>query len=216
MRAQRTILVVAILLGLGYAWLRGAFVGIASSGSAPQSTTQATAGEAIATFAAGCFWCAESDFEKLPGVISVTSGYTAGHVPHPTYAQVSAGGTGHAESIEVRYDPRAITYAQLLDHFWHNVDPFAAHRQFCDLGDQYRAEIFVHTPEERAEAEASKRRMQMRFSMPIVVTIADAGPFYPAEDYHQDYSRRHPVQYRFYRWRCGRDARLAAIWGTAS
>lgn len=216
MRMQRVILIVAILLGVGYGWLRGAFVGIASSDTRSSEAVATKHDAAVATFAAGCFWCAESDFEKLPGVLSVTSGYTGGHVARPTYAQVSAGGTGHAESVEIRYDPRIVTYAQLLDHFWHNVDPFVAHRQFCDVGDQYRPEIFVHSPEQRAEAEASRRRVQARFSMPILVQISDAGPFYPAESYHQDYYKHHAVQYRFYRWRCGRDARLTEIWGTGS
>ena len=130
------------------------------------------------------------------------------------HKQVSRGGTGHAESVQVRYDPSRISYEALLDHFWHNVDPFVSHRQFCDVGDQYRPEIFEHTPAQRAAAEESKRTIQRRFSTPILVRISDAGPFYPAESYHQDYAKKHPVQYRFYRWNCGRDARLKQIWGT--
>jgi peptide-methionine (S)-S-oxide reductase len=213
MTAQRIILIAAIVLGVGYAWLRGAFVGVASSHDTPQSETAvAAAGLETATFAAGCFWCAEADFEKVSGVVSVTSGYTGGHVPSPSYEQVSRGGTGHAESIEVLFDPQRVSYEALLDHFWHNVDPFVAHRQFCDVGDQYRPAIFAHGPIQRAAAERSRQSTQRRFTSPIVVEIADAGPFYRAEGYHQDYYKHHPVQYRYYRWRCGRDARLAEIW----
>ena len=213
MRRQRLILVTAIVLGLGYAWLRGGFVGATAPGAVP-SQPASSSGLETATFAAGCFWCAEADFEKVPGVVSVISGFTGGHVANPTYKQVSRGGTGHAESVQVRYDPTRISYEALLDHFWHNVDPFVSHRQFCDVGDQYRPEIFVHTPAQRAAAEESKRTIQRRFSTPILVRISDAGPFYPAESYHQDYAKKHAVQYRFYRWNCGRDARLKQIWGT--
>jgi peptide-methionine (S)-S-oxide reductase len=209
---QPIILLAAVLAGLGYAWLRGGFVGLASSPS-PGVAHAERPGVDVATFAAGCFWCAESDFEKVPGVVSVISGYTGGHLPNPTYEQVERGTTGHTESIEVTYDPGVVSYEALLEHFWRNVDPFVAHRQFCDVGDQYRPEIFVHGSAQRVAAEASRRRMQQRFAMPILVQIADAGPFYPAESYHQDYYRRHPIQYRYYRWSCGRDARLASIWG---
>jgi peptide-methionine (S)-S-oxide reductase len=210
---QRLILLGAIVLGLGYAWLRGGFVGLASTPAEPPSVARVD-GLEVATFAAGCFWCAEAGFEKVPGVVRVISGYTGGHVTNPTYAQVSHGGTGHAESVEVFYDPRRVSYEMLLDHFWHDVDPFVAHRQFCDVGDQYRPVIFVHTAAQRAAAEASKRRMQQQFRDSILVAIADAGPFYPAEAYHQDYYKTHRVQYRFYRWSCGRDARLEEIWRT--
>lgn len=213
-RTQRIILLVAIVLGVGYAWLRGGFVGLASSGEPRIEESVASRKDLeLATFAAGCFWCAESDFEKVPGVVSVISGYTGGHVANPTYSQVSHGGTGHAESVEVYFDPRVVSYEALLDHFWHDVDPFVTHRQFCDVGDQYRPEIFVHTAAQRAAAEASKREIQKRFTTPVLVRISDAGPFYVAESYHQDYYKTHPIQYRFYRWNCGRDARLAEIWG---
>jgi peptide-methionine (S)-S-oxide reductase len=211
MHRQRVILIVAIVLGVGYGWLSGAFVG-ALTGDAAAGQTPAGRGLLKATFAAGCFWCVESDFDKVKGVISTTSGYTGGRVAKPTYEQVSAGGTGHVEAVEVVYDPAVVSYDALLDHFWHNVDPFAANRQFCDIGDQYRPEIFVHDEDQRAAAVASKARMQARFSTPIVVKITSAGPFYPAEAYHQDYYKTHSVQYRYYRWRCGRDDRLAAIW----
>jgi peptide-methionine (S)-S-oxide reductase len=146
-------------------------------------------------------------------VLSTTSGYTGGTVANPTYRQVSFGGTGHAEAVEVVYDPAVVSYDALLDHFWHNVDPFVADRQFCDRGDQYRPAIFVHDAAQRAAAEASKARVQARFTQPVVVEIADAGPFYRAEEYHQDYYQKNSAQYRFYRYGCGRDARLEAIWG---
>ena len=213
MHRQRAIFVVAVTVGLGYAWLRGGFVGAVSVPDAAQSPPAASAGMETATFAAGCFWCAEADFEKLAGVVTVTSGYSGGHVRNPTYKQVSRGGTGHVESVQVVFDPARISYDALLDHFWHDVDPFVSNRQFCDVGDQYRAEIFVHTAAQRAAAEESKRRVQQRFSTPVVVRISDAGVFYPAESYHQNYAKMHPVQYRFYRWTCGRDARLSQIWG---
>lgn len=215
---QRLILVVAIVLGVSYGWLRGAFdlplaITAHRTGSVEADAAAHTAHLAVATFAAGCFWCAEADFEKVTGVVSATSGYTGGVVPNPTYQQVSSGGTGHAESVEVRYDPAVVTYDQLLDRFWHDVDPLAADRQFCDVGEQYRAEIFVHDPAQRAAAEASKRRVEQELGRPVAVRISDAGPFYRAEDYHQHYSRTHPIQYRFYRWTCGRDRRLAEVWG---
>jgi peptide-methionine (S)-S-oxide reductase len=171
---------------------------------------------ATATFAGGCFWCMEPPFEALVGVVSVTAGYTGGHVPNPTYEQVSAGGTGHAESVQIVYDPSQVSYETLLDVFWHNVDPLAKDRQFCDVGHQYRTAIFVHGPEQRKLAEAS--RDALRASGPlqgrvIATEIVDAGPFYPAEEYHQDYYKKNPLRYRFYRATCGRDARLKEIWG---
>jgi peptide-methionine (S)-S-oxide reductase len=211
MHRQRWILIAAIVLGVGYAWLRGAFVSVAPVASASQAAPAAR-GHQKATFAAGCFWCVEADFDKVKGVISTISGYIGGKVRNPTYEQVSAGGTGHTEAVEIVFDPAVVSYEQLLDHFWRNVDPFVANRQFCDIGPQYRPEIFVHDDAQRAAAEASKKRMQARFSMPIVVNISPAVPFYRAEAYHQDYYKTHAVQYRYYRWRCGRDERLEAIW----
>ena len=208
-RSQRTILIAALAFALGYAWLRGAFV-FASGAVAPEAAVAANAG--TATFAAGCFWSAESAFEGLPGVLRVTAGYTGGTVVKPTYEQVSAGATGHAEAVEIRFDPARVTYSQLLDHFWHQVDLFAAHQQFCDLGDQYRPAIFVHDNDQRSAAEASRRHWQEHFGRPILVEVADASPFYRAEAYHQDYAVRFPAQYRFYRWMCGRDTRLHEIW----
>jgi peptide-methionine (S)-S-oxide reductase len=166
---------------------------------------------AKATFAAGCFWCVEADFDKVPGVISTTSGYAGGALKNPTYEQVSRGGTGHTEAVEIVYDPAKVTYAQLLDHFWKNVDPLTAHRQFCDVGDQYRPAIFVHDEAQRREAEESKARVQQRFKEPVVVQVVAAGPFYRAEEYHQDYYKKNPLRYRYYRFGCSRDARLEAL-----
>ena len=173
-------------------------------------------GLAIATFASGCFWCTEADFDKVNGVLSTTSGYTGGKVPNPTYKQVTTGSTGHAEAVRVVYDPAVVTYEALLDHYWHNVDPFVANRQFCDTGNQYRPEIYFHTEAQRAAAEASKSAVQKMFKQPIVVPIVPAAPFYRAEDYHQDYYKKNSAQYRFYRFGCGRDRRLEEIWAAAA
>jgi peptide-methionine (S)-S-oxide reductase len=213
MHAQRGILIGAIVLAVGYAWLSGAFVGIADFDEAPVYA-QSSRSRALqkATFAGGCFWCVEADFDKVKGVVETISGYTGGRVRNPTYEEVSAGGTGHTEAVEVVFDPAVVTYDQLLDHYWRNVDPFVAHRQFCDVGSQYRPEIFVHNDGQRMAAEASKKQIQQRFAEPIVVNITNAGPFYRAEAYHQDYYKTHSIQYRYYRWRCGRDARLQEIW----
>ena len=178
---------------------------------AAQGTAQPK--QAVATFAGGCFWCVESDFDHVKGVLSTTSGYTGGHVAKPTYHQVSAGGTGHAESVEIVYDPSKVTYAQLLDHFWHTVDPTVKDRQFCDVGHQYRTAIFVHNDEQRKLAEASKKKVEAELKVPIYTEIVAAGPFYKAEEYHQDYYKKSPVQYKFYRWNCGRDQRIKQIWG---
>ena len=175
----------------------------------------AFAQNAKATFAGGCFWCTQSDLEKVPGVISVVAGYTGGQVKSPTYEQVSDGGTGHRESVEVTYDPKKVRYGQLLDAFWHDVDPFDDAGQFCDKGPQYRSAIFVHDAQQKAEAEASKAAWEKHFGRKIVTDILPAGPFYPAEKYHQDYARKNPLRYHFYRFNCGRDQRLAAIWGKA-
>jgi peptide-methionine (S)-S-oxide reductase len=168
---------------------------------------------ATAIFAGGCFWCVEADFDKLPGVISTTSGYTGGTVANPTYSQVSAGGTGHAEAVEVVYDPAKVTYAQLLDYFWHHVDPTVKDRQFCDNGHQYRTAIFVANEEERKLAEASKQQVAKELGKTIYTEIDKAGPFYKAEDYHQDYYEKNPAKYKFYRWSCGRDQRIEQVWG---
>ena len=172
-------------------------------------------GHAKATFAGGCFWCVEEAFEKVPGVISAVSGYTDGNVANPSYKQVTGGQTGHAEAVEVIFDPAQVTYEQLLDVFWHNVDPTVVDRQFCDVGNQYRTAIFVHDDEQMRLAEASKKALQASkpFTEAIVTPIVAASTFYPAEDYHQDYYKHNPLRYRFYKWNCGRAQRLAELWG---
>ena len=177
------------------------------------SPAPARPAEAVATFAGGCFWCLEPPFDKLAGVKSTTSGYTGGRVKHPTYAQVSAGGTGHAEAVRVVYDPARISYTKLLDVFWHNIDPLTAGAQFCDKGDQYRSAVFYHDPAQRKAAEATKQALAKRFGRPIATEIVPSAPFYAAEDYHQDYYLKNPTKYKFYRWNCGRDQRLEMLWG---
>ena len=168
-----------------------------------------------ATFAMGCFWCSEEAFEKVPGVISVVSGYTGGKVKNPSYEQVSSGRTGHTEAVEVTFDPAKVSYEKLLDTFWLNHDPTVKDRQFCDSGSQYRPEIFYHSVEQKRLAEASKAKWEKAkpFKQPILTPITPAGEFYPAEDYHQDYYKKNPVQYRFYVTGCGRYARLDQLWG---
>ena len=180
--------------------------------------TAAPASTAKATFAGGCFWCVEADFDKVPGVLSTTSGYTGGTKVDPTYQEVSAGSTGHAESVQITYDPAKVSYEELIEVFWHNVDPLDAGGQFCDRGSQYRTAIFVHDDAQRRLAEESKKALvdSKRFDQPIVTEIVEAGPFYPAEDYHQDYYEKNPIRYRYYRYGCGRDARLEEIWGEDS
>ncbi len=168
-----------------------------------------------ATFAGGCFWCMEPPFDKLDGVISTTSGYTGGTEKDPTYEQVSAGKTGHLEAIEVTYDPAKVSYAQLLDVFWKNVDPTQHNGQFVDIGSQYRTAIFYHNEEQRRQALESRNRLQesRKFGKPIVTEIRPAMPFYSAEDYHQDYYIKNPIRYKYYRWGSGRDRFLEETWG---
>ena len=166
------------------------------------------------TFAGGCFWCTEADFDKVAGVISTMSGYIGGRTPKPTYQQVSAGGTGHAEAVEIVYDPKQVSFEQLLDVYWKSIDPLAKDRQFCDSGDQYRTAIFFHSDEQRRLAEASKKKIEARFPGRVIFTqIAAAGAFTKAEDYHQDFHLKNPTKYKFYRWNCGRDQRLEQLWG---
>jgi peptide-methionine (S)-S-oxide reductase len=173
----------------------------------------APAEQAVATFAGGCFWCMEPPFEGLPGVSSVKSGYTGGSRKDPSYDEVSAGGTGHAEAVQIVYDPAQVSYEKLLHVFWRNVDPTVADRQFCDVGSQYRSAIFVHDAAQQKAAEASRAEVERKLGVPIKTQIVDAGPFYRAEEYHQDYARKNPLRYRYYRRGCGRDARLEEIWG---
>ena len=168
-----------------------------------------------ATFAAGCFWCTEEAFEKVPGVLSAVSGYTGGTVKGPSYEQVSTGRTGHTEAVEVTYDPSKVSYEKLLEVFWLNHDPTVKDRQFCDSGSQYRPEIFWHTEEQKRLAEASKAKWEKQkpFRQPILTPITKASAFYPAEDYHQDYYKKNALQYKFYVTGCGRYARLDSLWG---
>ncbi len=168
---------------------------------------------ATATFAGGCFWCMEQPFDAVPGVISTTSGYTGGRTKNPTYEQVSDGSTGHTEAIEVVYDPSKVSYRQLLEVFWRNVDAVDGGGQFCDRGSQYRSGIFFHSDEEQRQAEASKREVAKRLGQNIATEIVKASPFYQAEGYHQDYYKKNPLQYKFYKWNCGREQRLKKLWG---
>ena len=173
------------------------------------------ASQETAIFAGGCFWCEESAFEDLPGVISVTSGYTGGTTKNPTYEEVSSGSTGHAESAQVVYDPDKVSYEKLLDVYWHNIDPLQKDGQFCDHGTQYRTAIFYLNDSQKSAAEASKAKLeeQPRFKGKIATQIVPASTFYPAEAYHQNYCKVRPLQYQSYRQGCGRDARLKEIWG---
>ena len=182
------------------------------SGSALAETP---APRAKATFAGGCFWCMEPPFDKLPGVISTTSGYTGGNTKNPTYEEVSDGGTGHTEAVQVVYDPRRVSYEKLLYVFWRNIDPVTANQQFCDKGNQYRSAIFSHDADQQRLAEKSKAQLEKSGKLPgpIVTQIVAAGPFYPAEEYHQDYYQKNPLRYRFYRNSCRRDSRLERLWG---
>lgn len=168
-----------------------------------------------ATFAGGCFWCMEPPFDKLDGVISTTSGYTGGQQTDPTYKQVSAGTTGHTEAVRIVYDPQKISYEELLDVFWRNIDPTTPDRQFCDTGSQYRSGIFYHDDAQKRAAEESLRKLKQTksFAEPVVTEITAADTFYPAEDYHQDYYQKNPLRYKYYRFACGRDKRLEQLWG---
>jgi peptide-methionine (S)-S-oxide reductase len=187
-----------------------ALVGTASAGMAAPDD------RATAIFSGGCFWCMEPPFDKTNGVIATISGYIGGTLDHPTYEQVSAGGTGHAEAVKIVYDPSKVSYSELLHIFWRNVDPLRKDAQFCDTGHQYRSAIFYLDDEQKKLAEESKEELEKsgRFSQPVVTEISKAGPFYPAEKYHQDYYVKNPNRYTFYRWSCGRDARLEQIWGS--
>jgi peptide-methionine (S)-S-oxide reductase len=205
-------------------WTAMALLSAALLGAAPAAKRAAASpaappgpDRAEAAFAMGCFWCAEATFEGIPGVISVTSGYCGGEEKNPTYEQVSAGRTGHRESIDVLYDPKRITYARLLEIFWHNVDPTQADGQFCDRGAQYRSAIFYRGEEQRRLAEESRKKLvaSRRFRKPIVTDLLAFKSFWPAEEYHQDYYKKNPVEYHAYRLGCGRDQRLRELWGAA-
>jgi len=181
------------------------------------AATDATDGRKLekATFAGGCFWCMEEALDKVDGVVSTTSGYTGGKKMNPTYEDVSAGETGHAESVEVLYDPAKVSYAKLLEVFWHNIDPTTPDRQFCDYGHQYRPAIFYHDETQKRLAEESKKALvkSKPFKGPIVTEIVPASEFYPAEEYHQDFYQKNPIRYRLYKYNCGRAQRLQELWG---
>jgi len=168
-----------------------------------------------ATFASGCFWCTQHDFDQIKGVVSTTAGYTGGEKVNPSYEEVSSGGSGHIESLQVKYDPKVVSYQELLDFYWLNVDPTRNDGQFCDKGSQYRPVIFYHNENQKELAEKSKKQLiEANQIRPILVEILPAKIFYPAEEYHQDYYKKNPLRYKFYRYNCGRDARLKEIWGT--
>jgi peptide-methionine (S)-S-oxide reductase len=197
-------------LVLGLVLLAGA-ASAADTSRSGQST-------ALATFAGGCFWCMEPPFEKLSGVKAVISGYIGGHRDNPSYDEVSAGKSGHAEAVQITYDPSKITFEQLLEVFWKNIDPLALDRQFCDSGTQYRSAIFYHDERQRQLAESSKQKLEKsgKLSGPIRTQIVMASKFFPAEEYHQDYYKKNPVRYKFYRFNCGRDKRLKEVWGDSA
>jgi peptide-methionine (S)-S-oxide reductase len=202
-----------VLLALGAIL---AFTGM-HAGNAQSPKPAAATALAKATFAGGCFWCMEHPFDVLPGVVSTTSGYIGGQKKKPTYEEVSSGSTGHAEAVQVVYDPKKVTYEKLLDVFWHNIDPTVKNEQFCDHGSQYRTGIFYHDDDQRRLAEASKAALDGNkpFKQPIVTEITRAAEFYPAEDYHQDFYVKNPLRYQYYRSGCGRDNRLKQLWGKA-
>ena len=197
----------ALLVCLAFALATA--VAQAQPGAAPART-------AVATFAGGCFWCVESDFDKVPGVISTTSGYTGGTVPNPSYEQVSGKGTGHAEAVRIVFDPTRVSYEQLLSVYWKSIDPTTPDRQFCDVGSPYRTAIFTHDDAQWAAAQASRAALEKSkpFKEPIVTQIERSTEFYPAEEYHQDYYHKNPVRYSYYRASCGRDLRLRQLWGS--
>jgi len=202
------------MLKYRFALLIGALaVLILVAGAAFCQETDARQNLEKATFAGGCFWCMENPFDKLEGVVSTTSGYSGGHVENPSYKQVSAGGTGHAEAVQLLYDPSQISYETLLDVFWRNVDPFDSGGQFCDRGNQYRSAIFPHNEMQKQLAIQSIEKLQKRFERKIVTGIEQFTNFYEAEEYHQDYYVKNPLRYKLYRTGCGRDRRLKEVWG---
>jgi peptide-methionine (S)-S-oxide reductase len=202
--------------------MRRALIGLAlafaacSAGAADEAPKSASGESAAAVFAGGCFWCTESDFDRVPGVLSTTSGYTGGRVANPTYEQVSGGHTGHIESVKVIYDPQRVSYAALVEHLFRTIDPLDGGGQFCDRGSQYRSAIFVANEQERQVAEGIKARLAKVLQKPIATEVLPAAHFYPAEDYHQDYYEKNPIRYRFYRHNCGRDARVEKVWGESA
>ncbi|HEV2865279.1 MAG TPA: peptide-methionine (S)-S-oxide reductase MsrA [Allosphingosinicella sp.] len=207
---KRLLALLALLVAAG-----AGLLAFGSSGSSEVPQPAPAQRTAVAVVASGCFWCTESDFDHVAGVISTTSGYTGGRVANPTYHQVSEGNTGHFESVRIVYDPARVSYAQLIGHLFRTSDPFDSGGSFCDRGSQYRSAIFVRTPEERRIAEAVKARVERQLGRRPATPILPAGQFYPAEEYHQDYYRKNPLRYRYYRWNCGRDRRIQEVWAHA-
>ena len=199
----RAVLAVALLLSAALS------IGTTSLSGAAED------GLEVATFAGGCFWCVEADFDAVPGVVRTVSGYTGGTLADPTYKRVTAGGTGHREAVQIFYDPKRVAYAALVEIFWRSVDPTDGGGQFCDRGESYETAIFANSLEQKQQAEASKRAREGSgvLNRPVVTPIEVAAPFYAAEDYHQDYYRKNPLRYGFYRYGCGRDARVEELWG---
>ena len=199
--------------------LSAVLASVACAGAPPGADTRpatgsvAGKGEATATFAGGCFWCMETAFEGVPGIRAATSGYCGGTKSHPTYEEVGSGLTGHAETVQVIFDPAKISYARLLDLYWHNIDPFSTEGQFCDRGHQYRSVIFVHDDAQRRLAEQTRSQIETRFKRKVVTEITAYKEFWPAENYHQDFYKKDPERYHSYREGCGRDRRLDEIWG---
>lgn len=194
--------------------LSGAFILGATSGGQGGAEQNGLRAREIATFAGGCFWCMEGPFDELDGVFSTTSGYAGGHKKDPTYKEVSAGITGHTETVEIEYDPEKISYPELLDVFWKNIDPTVKDRQFCDIGSQYRTAIFYHEEDQKKYAEQTRDDLLKSNRIDKLYTeILPASVFYPAEEYHQDYYKKNPVRYKLYRYGCGRDKRLKELWG---
>lgn len=207
------------LITLFFAALFTLAIALSSASAATEKTLKQAQGSLEkAVFAGGCFWCMEAPFDQLPGVVSVTPGYIGGNRKNPTYKEVSAGGTGHAEAVQIVYDPAKIGYDKLLTVFWHNIDPTVKDRQFCDSGDQYRSAIFYISEEQQRTALQSKKTLEKNkpFREPIVTEISPAGEFYPAEEYHRQYYKKNPLRYKYYRNGCGRDKRLKELWGSAA
>ena len=199
-------------LGRFTAALIGLWLGSVAMAAAAEPATQAKA-PATAVFAGGCFWCMEPPFDALTGVTATTSGFTGGHQPNPSYKDVSAGGTGHVEAVRIKYDPARLSYRELLDVYWRNIDPVDDGGQFCDRGQEYLSAIFYQNEEEKRLAEQSKAAIEKRLGRAVATAIRPAVQFYAAEDYHQDYYRKNPLRYKYYRYSCGRDQRLEELWG---
>ncbi len=207
---RRLVAGAATLLALGV--LGGAQLQAQTATTNASSVTPSTA---KAVFAGGCFWCVESDFDKIPGVLSTTSGYTGGKTANPSYQEVSSHATGHAEAVQVVYDPAKVSYQRLVEYFWHTIDPTVKNRQFCDVGTPYRTAIYAQDAAQLQIAQASRAALEKSkpFKDPIVTEVVMASDFYPAEDYHQDYYLKNPIRYKYYRYSCGRDAKLKQLWG---